>query len=499
MDLLVALARRPGEVMAREALLDEVWAGVVVGDDVLTQAVTKLRRALGEGVIETISKRGYRLVAPVKWEEAASRRPKRIVWAIAAAAVIALGAGYWRYANDEKQAVEKPAEQLDTLPKVVVHSFAEIQGDGAQALLARGLTAHFVTDLGRIPGIRVITLGSGAPGEPAESRAGRAGSYSLKGEVQRGGDKIRLYIQLADASTGESLWSERYDRPYGDLLSLEDELSERVLEKLRPAVRGAELRRQARPYTRNLQAYEYFLRAQSALLVRRKAENELARRMYARAIELDPAFARAHAGLALTYAADRRNGWAADGAAALDKALALAKQAREIDPEIPETHFAFAFVEMERGSLNAATDALRTALKLNPSYADAYALLGGIHTYEGRPRETIPLIHTAMRLAPDAGHLYYLILGRALYFMGDAKSAEAALRQALARNPESVESHLYLAATLARSAPGDAAWEADQIRALEPGFSAIAWLKTYPMTDAGQRRALGADLERLKL
>jgi hypothetical protein len=62
-----------------------------------------------------------------------------------------------------------------------------------------------------------------------------------------------------------------------------------------------------------------------------------------------------------------------------------------------------------------------------------------------------------------------------------------------------VETHLYLAATLAHTAPGDAAWEAEQIRALEPGFNSAAWLKTYPMSDAGQRRALAADLERLKL
>jgi Tfp pilus assembly protein PilF len=155
---------------------------------------------------------------------------------------------------------------------------------------------------------------------------------------------------------------------------------------------------------------------------------------------------------------------------------------------------------MERGELSEAAGTLRTALRLNPSYADAYALLAGIQTYEGRPSETIPLIQVAMRLAPNSGYLYSLILGRAYFFLGDTDSALLHLRQAVERNHQSVESHLYLAAALARAGRRDAAgWEREEIRSLDPKFSLGEWLKNYPLADSGARRRLTEALAGLDL
>jgi tetratricopeptide (TPR) repeat protein len=155
---------------------------------------------------------------------------------------------------------------------------------------------------------------------------------------------------------------------------------------------------------------------------------------------------------------------------------------------------------MERGDLSEATGDLRSTLRLNPSYADAYALLAGIQTYDGRPAESIPLIQVAIRLAPNPGYLYSLILGRAYFFLGDSGTALLHLRQAVERNYESVESHLYLAAALALAGQRDAAaWEAEEIRMLEPGFSSRAWLKNYPMTDSSQLRRLTDALRNLDL
>jgi DNA-binding winged helix-turn-helix (wHTH) protein/TolB-like protein/Tfp pilus assembly protein PilF len=537
-DLLMALSARAGEVVSRDELLAQVWSGVVVGDDVLTQAVIKLRKALGDTskeprYIETIPKRGYRLIAVVTSHaaNAAASAPTtsvpiethappgpavaRLRW-IAAATVLAavLGAGHWLYTRDAAESTASSAAALqesianariESSPKVVVYPFKESESDPWQTLLARGITARLVTDLGRIPDIRVISLQDAtAPGGAEPRSETRLGDYAVRGELQsetqRGGGKIRLYVHLTNAISGEALWSEQYDRPYGDLLSLQDELTKQILDRLRITVGDQERRRQARPYTRNLEAYEHFLRAQSALLVRRKSDNDAARGQYLQAIELDPTFARAHAGLALTYAADRRNGWTSDGPAALAKALALAKSAREMDPDIPEPLFALAFVNMERGEPSEAIDNLRDALRLNPSYADAYALMAGIETYSGRPQQTIPLIRTAMRLRPDSGYLYLMIIGRASFFLDDMESAALYLRQAVARNPDDVEAHLYLAATLARAGKGDEAmWEAEEIRTLEPAFSMRQWLTTYPMTDGGQRDRLAHAVEGLKL
>src|SRR5664279_5447472 len=334
-DLLFALAQRADQVVSREELLAQVWSGVVVGEDVLTQGVIKLRKALGDNsrepvYIQTIPKRGYRLIAPVAWLEAADmeapsparppaeqHRVASIRWIIGAAALAAAAvAGYWQYSRDapdvnsvsgRERTEAITGSQIDTLPKVIVYPFKEDANDPLQTLLARGITARLITDLGRFPEVRVISLQDATDAYGAETRNGTRGrDYVVKGELQRSGDNIRLYVRLTEAASGESLWSEQYDRAYTELLSLQDDLTREVLSKLRIKVSDAELRRKARPYTRNLQAYEYFLRAQSGLLVRRKPDNDAAREMYLKAIELDPTFARARAGLALTYAADRR-------------------------------------------------------------------------------------------------------------------------------------------------------------------------------------------------
>src|SRR6185295_4313058 len=112
----------------------------------------------------------------------------------------------------------------------------------------------------------------------------------------------------------------------------------------------------------NLEAYEYFQRGQSALVMRQKAENETAREMFRHAIGLDAAFARAYGGLALTYVADNRNQWAADGAAALDRAFELARTAHQINPDIPETYWVLAFVHVRRRQHEQALKYLQTAV-----------------------------------------------------------------------------------------------------------------------------------------
>ena len=509
-DLLLALAGHAGQVVSREELLSQVWPGVVVGDDVLTQGVIKLRKALGDAsgeptYIQTIPKRGYRLIAEVSrpgraTAPADSRR--RLYWIAGVFVLVAVAALGFRLHSPESPIAELSAEALsaariDASPTVVVVPFKEVAGDAQQSMLARGFTSRLITDLGRFPDVRVIAL-------PAQGPAGQGetgqGSYIVTGDIQRSTDKIRLYIRLVDGASREALWSEQYDRPYRDLLGLQDELTQQMLGKLRIKVSDAELRRRAKPYTGNLQAYEYFLRAQAALNVRTQAGNAAARGLYSKAIELDPSFARAQAGLALTYAADRRNNWTSDGRAALAKASELARAALRIDPDAPEVLFAAAFVAMERGDLAEAIDELRSALRLNPSYADAYALLAGIQTYDGRPAESIPLIQVAIRLAPNSGYLYSLILGRAYFFLGDTDSAIFQLRQAVERNHESVESHLYLAAALALAGRRDAAaWEGDEIRVLQPRFDSHAWLKNYPMTDSGQLKRLEEVLASLDL
>jgi DNA-binding winged helix-turn-helix (wHTH) protein/TolB-like protein/Tfp pilus assembly protein PilF len=488
MTVLVYLAERPGQVVSREALLSAAWPGLVVSDDSLTQVVIKLRKALGDAAekpayIQTIPKGGYRLVAPVGRSDApAGMRRRRLAWLAAAVLAALLLAAVPIWVAREEPAVGEPTAQVAAQPAVTIKPFEALGNDPQAILLARGMTADLVTDLSKVSGLSVV----GAPlGDAPAIR------YVVSGSVQRVDERLRLHVHLTDAQSGKQLWSERFDRPLGAFFAIQDELGPKILQILPAKVSEAELRRMALRHTRNLQAYELFQRGQAALLVRQKAENEAAREMFRRAIALDATFARAYAGLALTHAADFRNQWSADGAAALKRAFEMAHTAHEINRDLPEIYWVLAFVHLERREHQQALQHLETAVRLYPSYADGYALMAGIKTYIGQPAEAVPLLRRALRLNPQAGHLYFLILGRTYLALGDLEQARVNLEHALSRNPENVETHVYLAAL--HVAAGDkaaAAWQADEIRALQPGFSSRRWLETYPLTDAAQKTKL---------
>jgi len=359
------------------------------------------------------------------------------------------------------------------------------------------MTADLLTDLSKLSGLSIV---QGAADDTRPPMAEPAARYVVSGSVQRIDERIRLQVHLADARSGEQLWSGRFDRPLAGYFAIQDEVEPALLRTLHAKVSEAELRRLSRRYTRDLEAYGDFQRGQAALLARERDENARARDLYRHAIARDPGFARAYAGLALTYAADYRNRWSADGSAALDRALAMARTAYDMDPDIAETYWVMAFVQVERGRLEEALDTLRTALRLYPSYADGYALAGGIYTYLGRPAQTLPMLRTAMRLDPRAGYLYFLLLGRAYLFLGDLDQARVNLKHALLANPADVELHVYLATLdLAAGDKAAAQWEAEEIRAQSPDFSAGEWLRTYPMTDAAQRATLAQALRAIGL
>jgi tetratricopeptide (TPR) repeat protein len=315
--------------------------------------------------------------------------------------------------------------------------------------------------------------------------------YVVSGSVQREAAMLRINIRLIDARTHEQLWTHRFERPFGDLFAIQNEISRSLVEQLPGRISDAERQRLAKRYTANLQAYDHFLRGQALFLVRRTQDNDEARALFAKALELDPKFARAYAALAMTHAMEYRYQTSAEASAPLKRALELAETARQIDPGIPEVYWALGFVHTQSRRHDEALRALQKAIELNPSYADAYAFMGGIHTYLGQPAKSIPLLRTALRLNPDGGYLYFQILGRAYLFENDIEQALINLREAFGRNPDDVETRVYLIGALVAAGNRAAAeWEADVLRADQPGFSMRRWLETYPLTSARHRERL---------
>jgi len=481
MDVLMLLAAEPGRLFSRDELFERAWPGVVVGDEALTQCIIKLRRALGDDAraaayIETVSKRGYRLIAPVSEPPKPSSRRRWVVavGAAAAAALVAV-AGLYVLGTNEPDALPPGAVTVTVQP-------FEAVGAGDQAYLARGMSEDLGTELSRLAGVQVI-----ANAHRAEGRA----RYVVTGSVQRLADVLRVNVRLVDSQDGRQLWSERFERPMSDLFVVQNEILASVAAVLPGKLAEAARERIALRYTTSLDAYDAFLRAQTRFLARQADDNAAARALYRRALDIDPKFARAYAGLAMTHAIEPRLRPSVDAAGALQRAAELAESARLIDDSIPEVHWAIGFVHAQARQHEAAIRSLERAIELNPSFADAYAFMGGIYTYLGQPAKSVPLLRTALRLNADGGYLYYLLLGRAYLFEKDTEQALINLREAARRNPADVETRLYIAAAMSAAGERSAAeWEREQVLALAPGFSLRAWLRSYPLTSAPHRENL---------
>jgi TolB-like protein len=369
--------------------------------------------------------------------------------------------------------------------------FEAVGPSGEHAYLARGIGDSLMNELGRLSGVRVIDAGRVRPEDVA-----RHARYAVSGSVQRDGALLRIHTRLVDTRTGEQLWSERFERPFGELFPVQDEIIRHVTKELPTQLTQSERERLARRHTRSLEAYDLFLRAQAHFLARNARENAEARELYRKALELDPRFARAYSGLALTHALDHRLQANADARASLDRALELAESAREIDPGLAEVHWALGFVHAQARRHREAIAALDRAIALNPSFADAYALKGGIHTYLGEPDKSIAPLRTALRFRPEGGYLVYLLLGRAYFFLDDRQQALINLREAASRNLSDLEVRLFLAAALADTDPLAAAWEMEEVKAAEPAFALDTWLANYPLASAPHRDRLRAAVMR---
>ena len=517
-DLLAFFAGRPGQVIGRSELLDAVWPGVVVGDDALTQSVNKLRRALGDSArppryLETVPKRGYRLVAEVGEPALAARgtdppvRPRpwgRYAAFGLAAAVLAGALAAWQWTSGAASRdlaailalVPDGTQGAERRPEVLVRRFDAIGQPDTPSHVERAYWMQIVAGLSQAPGLQVIVGDRDATDATAAVAAPHR--YQVDGTVQLLDDRLAVHLVLSQAASGKVVWSQPFTLALADLSSGRHTAVGELLLALTVRLTQTELDRLARPYTTSTPAFSEFLRGQAAFGARERQGAFDARTHYLRAIAADPGFARAFAGLALTHAADATFGWVEDRPAAIALAEAHSRRALALDADQPEIHWVLAWVAAQRREHPAALGHLRRAVELNHSYADAYALASALAAYIGHPEEALALMRNALRLRPGAGYLHHLGLGRALFFLGEDAQAIVHLRASLAMNPTLLETRVYLAAASQRSGQyEDAAWEAEEARALQPGFRVRPWLATGLVTDAGQVARLAAALEPL--
>ncbi len=538
MSVLVYLANHRGRVVSREELESAVWTGMVVGYDAITNAVIKLRRALGDSsraprIIETISKNGYRLIADVEpvaepaaakgsadtdvvarvppTTDSASRPRRRALLPTAALLVLvvviaAIAAVVW---NEPRESAPQDQSGPATAPSqrvsIAVLPFDNPTDDPSEDYFANGITEDLITDLSKVSGLLVIARNSAFAyqnsTEPVDSIGRALGvRFLLRGSLRREGEQLRLNVRLIDSRDGRTLWAERYDRRLTDVLVVQDELTTQIVSALQVELAPADRRRLARNHEASVAAYDELLRGNDAYGRRSFEDNELAKEHYRRAIELDSRFARAYSALALAYTAEAFDGWEHGDPHAIERAAALVEQASALDPTVPQIYFVGAQVALYRRDYAEAIRQAEQAIALSPGYADAFAMLARVLNYAGRPTEGLDEMERAMRLNPMQPSIYRMLRGAMHYFEGDYTKAIDDLEQAVPMNPTLPLLRSWLAAAYAGAGRIDEAqWEVAELMALNPGFTLEHVRNVYPIRDPAYRERLIADLRKAGL
>lgn len=524
MEMLVYFAARQGEVITRDEFEKEVWHGTLIGYDAITGTVIKLRKALQDNArnpdfIATIPKRGYQLIASVRYEENVNNclqdteiDTKPIVNAqkskymqIAILGMLCLGLVLvWHLLQSPSDSV-KSKQTSAAIPSIAVLPFENLSNDPKQDYLAVGITEDIVIDLSRLPGLMVISSNASNIYKDTDIQLNEIGKelnveYILKGSVRPLGNLIRVNAQLINTSTGINLWGNSYDREIVEVFAIQSEVTGNIVSAFDLQLSTLERQRLTHKTTNNLIAYDHFQEGQRLSKLQTKESHLLARQSYRKAIEADPNYGRPYGSIAYLLAYSFRRGWTDAPIETLDRALNLAKKGIELDNSIPQTYWSLGYVYMMRQEYENAQKAVTQAINIAPSYADGYGLLALIYNNMGRPQKAIDHATKGMRLNPYYTWDYLYNLGRAYYTKGHYKKAIDVLEKARERNENAIPIRLVLATSYINTGrQDDAEWEIEQIQMLNPNETITHTKQSIPISNEDLMNAFLSDLRKAGL
>jgi TolB-like protein/predicted Zn-dependent protease len=338
---------------------------------------------------------------------------------------------------------------LPDKPSIVVLPFVNISGDPAQEYFSDGLTEVLTGDLSKISSLFVIARNSAFTYKGKAVKVQDVGRemgvrYVLEGSVLKADNQVRITAQLIDATTGYHLWSERYDRPLQHILTLQDEIVQKIVTTLKLQLTLQEQGYIVRKHTDNLEAYDTFLRGWEYFWRTTKEGNAQARQMWEKAIELDPQYADAYVVLGVTYLVEWIWRWSADPQT-LERALALAQKVVALDDSLPGAHSLLSQVYAQKQQYDQAIAEGGRTIALDPNNAGSYERQAAVLNFAGRPEEALRMVEQAMRLNPHYPPFYLGDLGWTYSLTGRYTEAVAALKETLSRSPNLMVYHVILA------------------------------------------------------
>ncbi|HJU56213.1 MAG TPA: winged helix-turn-helix domain-containing protein [Pyrinomonadaceae bacterium] len=489
MSLLVFLAENSSEVVSKDKLLETIWGGTFVTEQVLKVAVSELRKALGDNArqpryINTVPKKGYQLIAeigpvndsggsnpPAPKETSVPAWPRwgSRFWILTAIALVIIGAvGIFKFAfesNPPPSVVKSKA-----INSVAVLPLKNLTDDRTEEFFADGLTEAISTDLAELKPLRVISPSSMMryknADKPLEQISQELNVESLlEGSVLRSGERIRLTIRLINAADGQNMLAKTYERDLKDILKIQAELSSDIAQQVQLKLVPQKAQSQVDP-----QAYETYLKGRY-FWNKREVENiEKSIGYFEQAIALEPGQGLFHSGLADAYillafyspSGDKdyyqKAKDSAQRALALDETLAEAhtslaavlhkheldwegaqrefQKAIELNPNYPTAHQWYAIYLISKGEYVKAVAEIDKALELDPLSLIMRTDRGWILYVGRRYEESIAQLRQTIELDPSFGAYYFLILAYGQNGMRHEAVAEANKALARQRAPE---------------------------------------------------------------
>jgi serine/threonine protein kinase/Tfp pilus assembly protein PilF len=366
----------------------------------------------------------------------------RFVGGLLVLLLASIGYGYWVYRGHESSVA--PIESIAVLP------FVNESGNSDVEYLSDGMTESLINSLSQLPKLSVKARSSvfrykGKDIEPQQVGSELSVQAILNGRVVQHGDQLILSLELVDTQTGNQIWGQQYNQKLSDILAIEDEIVRRISEQLRIKLSGEAQKQLTKRYTDNTEAYQAYLKGR--YYANKFTEDGLKRAIehFNQAIEIDPNYALAYAGLSSAYWND--NDLHMPPWEAMPKAKAAAIKALAIDEKLAEAHaaLAIALTAYDWDWLNAEKE-IRRAIELNPDYATAHLYYGWLLSVVGRFDESVAELRRAQQLDPlslEAGTFLGLSFLRAHQY----DQAIEQLQKALDMDPTFWLARLYLAWT----------------------------------------------------
>ena len=501
-QVLRMLLEREGKIVTREEIQSRLWANdtVVDFDRSINATIKALRRALGDSAdspryIETLGRRGYRLMPATEYRESAPgtilekdgehheqsaavisentarvERQMRSPWwktsVVLASVVILGGAGYtsWRHFRT----INPPKSEKIML---AVLPFENLTGDPNKEYLADGLTEETISQLGRLnpEQLGVIARTSVMGYKHKDERLDQIGrdlsvQYVLENSLRESGDHMRLTSQLIQVKDQTHLWAQDYDYPAKDVLTVEDEVAKAVAHEIRVLVTSKQQAELAQSHPVNPEAFDAYLQGYYYFEQDTPKDTEMSAKYYERATQLDPSYALAWVGLSRV-----RNWQANTGAIPVEDGHRLAREAVEqalaLDPNLAEAHTQMGRIKRQVDFDWAGGNAsFQRALALDPENSEVVRTAATSAAMLGRFDEALQLKRRAVALDPLNAESWES-RAETEFFMGQLDEAVADFKKALDLNPDVVAAHVVLSQIyVMQGRPQDALPEIDLVR-----------------------------------